>query len=140
MGRPSSERSWRIEREGKWRSSAHCLPSCAVSCFLFLRHPIAEIYRPRCLQPSWYRDAVVLIGYTERLEQLYIDNRIPEMAPIFELIAERFNDLEYMATRQNVMVELPPRLERRLRSKTRLFKFSYDNHGRLLDCDLCIFI
>ena len=108
--------------------------------FLFLRHPVAEIYRPIWLQPSWYRDAIVLIGYTERLEQLYIDNRIPEMAPIFELIAERLNHLEYMATRQNVMVELPPRLERRLRSKTRLFKSLYDNHGRLLDCDLCIYV
>jgi hypothetical protein len=27
------------------------------------------------------------------LEQLYIDNRIPEMAPMFELIAERLNHL-----------------------------------------------
>ena len=89
---------------------------------LFLRHPVAEIYRPPWLQPTWYSDAVVLIGYTERLDQLYIDNRIADMAPIFELIAESFDLLEYMATRQHVMVELPPRLERRLRTKTRLFK------------------
>ena len=40
--------------------------------FFFLRHPVAEIYRPIWLQPSWYRDAIVLIGYTERLEHLYI--------------------------------------------------------------------
>ena len=108
--------------------------------FLFLRHPVAEIYRPIRLQPSWYRDAIVLIGYTEQMEQLYIDNHIPGLAPIFELIAERLNLLEYMATRQNVMVELRSRLERRLRSKTRLFKSLYDNHGRLLDCDLCIYV
>ena len=78
----------------------------------------------------------MLIGYTERLEQLYIDNRIPEMAPIFELIAESLNLLEYLTTRQNVMVKLPPRLERRLRTKTRLFKCLYDGRP---DC-LCIYV
>ena len=82
----------------------------------------------------------MLIGYTEQLEQLYIDNNIADMTPIFKLIAERLDHLEYMATRQNVIVELPPRLERRLRSKTRLFKTLHDNHGRLLDCDLCIYV
>ena len=82
----------------------------------------------------------MLIGYTERLEQLYIDNRIPEMAPIFELIAESFGLLEYMAARQHVMVELPPRLERRLRTKARLFMCLYDNHGRLPECDLYIYV
>ena len=108
--------------------------------FLFLRHPVAEIYRPVRLQPSWYRGAIVLIGYTEQLEQLCIDNNIADMTPVFKLIAERLDHLEYMATRQNVMVELPPRLERRLRSKTRLFKSLHDNHGQLLDCDLCIYV
>ena len=100
----------------------------------WLQHPVAEIYRPIWLQPSWYRDAALLIGYTERLAQVCLDNRIVEMAQLFEVISDRLEILKYMATRQHVMVELPPQMERRRCMRARPYKCIYDSYiGRLTE-------
>ena len=84
--------------------------SLKAQIFLFMQHPVAEIYRPVCLQPAWYRDAVRLIDIVESLEQSFICEDYDSMREL--LIA--------FQTRRTL--ELPPQVEGRLWAQARMYR------------------
>ena len=82
--------------------------------FLFMRHPVAEIYRPVCLHPAWYRDAVKLIDIIECLEQSVLCEDCDSMRELL---------ITFQARRT---LELPPQVEGRLRAQARMYKRMYE--------------
>ena len=108
--------------------------SLKAQIFLFMRHPVAEIYRPVCLQPAWYRDAVRLIDIVESLEQSFLCEDYDSMGEVLVAIDIHFRylNLNIPQGRRNTL-ELPPQIERRLCLQARMYKRLHDARREPLD-------
>ena len=91
--------------------------------FFFMRHPVAEIYRPIWLQPAWYRDAIGWVHILKWLEQSLLCEDYDSMGGLLVAIDThvRFLKFHIPPGRRNTL-ELPPQMERRLCLQARVYK------------------
>ena len=103
------------------------LPCCIkAQIFLYLQHPVAAIYRAVCLQPAWYRDAACLLSHIESLEQAFLCEEYDAMKDVLMAIDEHFRCLKLdLPPGRRGALELPPRIERSMCIKARLYSQLY---------------
>ena len=103
------------------------LPCCIKArIFLYLQHPVATIYRAVCLQPAWYRDAACLLSHIESLEHAFLCEEYDEMTDMLIAIDEHFRWLKLdLPPGRRGALELPPRIERSMCIKARLYSRLY---------------
>ena len=103
------------------------LPCCIKArIFLYLQHPVAAIYRAVWLQPAWYRDAACLLSHIESLEQAFLCEDYDAMKDVLMAIDEHFRCLKLdLPPGRRGALELPPRIEHRMRVKARLYSQLY---------------
>ena len=103
------------------------LPCCIKArIFLYLQRPVAAIYRAVCLQPAWYRDAACLLSHIESLEQAFLCEEYDAMKDVLMAIDEHFRCLKLdLPPGRRGALELPPRIERSMCIKARLYSQLY---------------
>ena len=103
------------------------LPCCIKArIFLYLQHPVATIYRDVYLQPAWCRDAAYLLSNVESLEQAFLCGEYDEMKDVLIAIDEHFRWLKLdLPPGRRGALELPPRIERSMFFRARLYSRLY---------------
>ena len=102
------------------------LPCCIKAMiFLYMQHPVATIYRAVYLQPAWYRDAVCLLSHIESLEQAFLCEEYDAMKDVLIAIDEHFRWLKLDLPPGRRALELPPRIERSMCIRARLYSRLY---------------
>ena len=103
------------------------LPCCInARIFLYPQHPDAKIFRAVCLQPAWYRDAACLFSHIESLEQAFLCEEYDAMKDVLIAIDEHFRCLKLdLPPGRRGALELPPRIERSMCIKARLYSQLY---------------
>ena len=103
------------------------LPCCIKArIFLYLQHPVAAIYRAVSLQPAWYRDAACLLSHIESLEHLFLCEEYDAMKDVLIAIDEHFRCLKLdLPPDRRGALELPPRIERSMCIRARLYSRLY---------------
>ena len=102
------------------------LPCCIKArIFLYLQHPVATIYRAVCLQPAWYRDAACLLSHIQSLEHLFLCEEYDDMKDVLIASDEHFRWLKLDLPPGRRALELPPRIERSMCIRARLYRRPY---------------
>ena len=102
------------------------LPCCIKArIFLYTQHPVATIYRAVYLQPAWHRDAVCLLSHLESLEEAFLCEDYDAMKDVLIAIDEHFRWLKLDLPPGRRALELPPRIERSMCIRARLYSRLY---------------